>query len=153
MRGNSFSSKRQLYKNPDQAKVCGVCAGIAEYFGFEVWVVRIITVSFLLLGNGIAFIAYCVLCFVLDPKPGSKSDRGCFGRDKKRYRKATPEASESRPYRSSVKDVWRTSASPKDTLESVEDKFSRIEEKLQGMESFVTSNQYELEKKFKDIEN
>lgn len=146
-------SSRQLYKNPDQAKLCGVCAGVAEYFGFEVWVVRIITVSLLLLGafNGVILLVYFILCFVLDPKPGSKTTKGCFGRKK---RKAVNEnlKPETRPYRPSVKDVWKSGASPRDTLEQVEGKFSKIEGKLQRMESFVTSRQFELQREFNKME-
>jgi len=153
MSSHSGGRRRTLYKNPDKAKVCGVCAGIAEYFDFEVWVVRIITITLLILGafNGIVVVGYIVLCFVLDPKPGSQSNKGCFGQDKKRHRSNKFEDDESKPYRSSVKDVWKSGVSPKDTLEEIEAKFSKIEKKLQGMETFVTSSQYELEKKIKNL--
>ena len=156
MKRNSEGRRyRTLYKNPDQAKVCGICAGIAEYFDFEVWVVRIITITLLILGafNGIVVIGYIVLCFVLDPKPGSQSNKGCFGQEKKRHRSSKFEQETSRPYRSSVKDVWKSGASPKHTLEEIEDKFSGIEGKLQRIETFVTSSQYELEKKFRAMDS
>ncbi len=148
------NNRRPLYKNPDKAKLCGVCAGIAEYFGFEVWVVRVISVSLLLLGifNGFIALAYIVLCFVLDPKPGSVSNKGCFGRDKKRSNYRSTEEESNKPYRSSVKDVWKSGASPRETLETIEDKFSKLEKKLQSMESFVTTNDYQLEKEFRDME-
>jgi len=154
MREGKASSKRQLYKNPDQAKICGVCAGLADYFDFEVWVVRIISISLLILGGfWLVILAYIVLCFVLDPKPGSRSNKGCFGRNKKPKTPRYAEENDSKPYRSSVKDVWRSGYSPKDTLEKIENKFSRLEKKLQGIESFVTSREYELEKKFKEMES
>jgi phage shock protein C len=145
---------RKLYKNPDQAKVCGVCAGMAEYFGFEVWVVRIIAITMLLLSNfiGIIPVAYFVLCFVLEPKPGSKSNKGCFGRDKKSNNSQINAEANPRPYRSSVKDVWSSGASPKETLEEIEGKFGKIEVKLQSIETFVTSSQYELETKFRAMD-
>jgi len=155
MRNHSQGKSRTLYKSPDQAKICGVCAGIAEYFDFEVWVVRIIAISLLLLSNftGIVPISYVVLCFVLDPKPGTKSNKGCFGQEKKRRRANKVNEEVSKPYRSSVKEVWKSGASPKDTLEEIEGKFSKIEKKLRGMETFVTSSQYELERKFKGIDD
>ena len=61
---------RSLYRNPQKGKIAGICAGVAEYFGIEIWVVRIITVSLMLLGlwGPIIFI-YCVLYFVLDVNP------------------------------------------------------------------------------------
>lgn len=142
---------RKLYRNPDNAKICGVCSGVAEYFGFETWVVRIITVSMVLMGFGPIILAYFVLYFILDPKPGSKGDKGCF--DKKKYGNAgTTHHDSDKPYRPSVKEVWRSGVAPADQLSSIENKFSKIEKKLQKMESFVTSNRFELEKEFKKME-
>ena len=145
---------RKLYKNPDQAKICGVCAGIAEYFGMEVWVVRIITISMCLFSfgifNGPVFLAYLILCFVLDRKPGSQSRRGCFGH-RERYAESSVSSHsnrEDRPYRPTVREVWKKGSSPRDTLQGLEKRFSRMEGKLQNMESFVTSKQFELEKEF-----
>ena len=142
--------KRKLYKNPDKAKICGICAGVAEYLGLEVWVVRIIAVSLLLFFNGGILLAYIVMCLVLDPKPGSQSNRGCFGSEKHRYQRNQQEK-ESTPYRSSVREVWKAGISPKDLFEKVESKFSQVEQKLQKLESYVTSNQFELEKEFKKM--
>jgi phage shock protein C len=139
---------RRLYKNPDQAKLCGVCAGLAEYFDFETWVVRVIAFSFFLFSGGTAVVAYFVACFILDPKPGSKSKRGCFGNERKR---SGTESSEKRQYKPSVKEVWKKGEAPAVTLVEVEESFAKIEGKLQKMETFVTSKKYQLEKEFAQI--
>ncbi|MET1254691.1 envelope stress response membrane protein PspC [Aliikangiella maris] len=142
-------NKRKLYKNPDKAKIFGVCAGIAEYFGFEVWVVRIITLALAVLNwfNGTIVFAYLVLFFVLDPKPESISNKGCFGKERHRARPdKTP--FENKPYKPTVKDVWRSGSSPKEMLDTIEYKFSTVESKLQRLESFITSKQFELEREF-----
>lgn len=139
---------RRLYKNPDQAKLCGVCAGLAEYFDFETWVVRVIAFSFLLFSGGTAVVAYFVACFILDPKPGTKSNKGCFGGERQRNKSGSPE---KRQYKPSVKEVWKKGEAPSETLGEVEDSFAKIEEKLQKMETFVTSKKYQLEKEFAQI--
>ncbi len=139
---------RRLYKNPDKAKVCGVCVGLAEYFDFETWVVRIIAISFFLFSGGTAVVAYFVASFIMDPKPGSKSNRGCFGRERKRQKESS---SEDRQYTASVKDVWRKGKAPTETLRKLEDSFANMEDKLQSMETYVTSNKYQLEKEFENI--
>lgn len=43
---------KQLYRNPENARIAGVCSGVAEYFGLETWLVRILVVTgfFLLAG-------------------------------------------------------------------------------------------------------
>ena len=139
---------RRLYKNPDKAKLCGVCAGLSEFFDFETWVVRLIAVSFFLFSGGTAVVAYFVACFILDPKPGSKSNKGCFGNEKRRN---GPEDSEQRQYRATVKDVWKKGKAPTETLQKVEDSFSVIEDKLQRLESYVTSKHYQLGKEFEKM--
>lgn len=145
---NRQMPKRKLYRIPNKAKVCGVCAGLAEYFGFEVWVIRIIAFSLLVLNwfNGTVVLVYFVLYFVLDPKPGSEKK----SKQEKRFHHANSaqHASDSEPYRTSVKDVWSYGASPKELIEKVENKFSEINYRLQNMESYVTSSQFELEREF-----
>ena len=34
----------RLYRNTERGKICGVCAGFADYFGISVFVVRIVAV-------------------------------------------------------------------------------------------------------------
>lgn len=149
MRGHKESqTSKKLYKNPDSGKICGVCAGVAEYFGFEVWLVRIITISLILWLNVGAVIAYFALAFILDPKPGSQlRNRGWMGK----RRNDTEENPERQPYRVRVKDVWRTGCSPSDTLGIIEKKFSKIEKELQILESYVTSEKFELERALNKI--
>ncbi|MCW8877670.1 MAG: envelope stress response membrane protein PspC [Kangiellaceae bacterium] len=148
---NYQGRSRKLYRNPDNAKICGVCSGVAEYFGFETWVVRIITVSMVLMGFGPIILVYFVLYFILDPKPGSKDSKGCFEKSKHGNTSASHHHTD-KPYRPSVKEVWRAGPATVDQLDSIEGKFSQIERKLQKMESFVTSNRFELEKEFKKME-
>ena len=68
----NMNTKRQLYRDPQKGRIAGVCAGLAEYFGWELWLVRIIFVSgFLLMGGSFFLVGYIVAWFILDKKPGS----------------------------------------------------------------------------------
>ena len=145
---NSPDGRRKLYRNPAKAKICGVCAGVAEYFGFEVWVVRIITVSLVLLGWGPIVLAYFVLYFVLDPNPNYEKTGECDWK-----RKGTNNSQdENKPYRPSVKEVWKSAPAPDQLLSDIEGKFSKIERHLQDLETYVTSKRYNLDKEFSKME-
>ena len=144
----SLETKKSMYKDPDQAKICGVCAGVADFFGLEKWVVRIIAVSFFLFSGGTVVVAYFVASFILDTKPGSKSTKGCFGEEKRRQKQ---KADEDAKYRASVKEVWSKSKAPSDTLQRAETLFEKIENRLQNMESYVTSKKYQLDKEFQNL--
>ena len=41
----SQANGRTLYRIPQSGKVAGVCAGIADYFNFETWLVRVAAAS------------------------------------------------------------------------------------------------------------
>ena len=60
---------KRLYKDNVNKKLCGVCAGIANYFSIDPTIVRLALVAFCLLG-GSGVLAYIVCALVMpdDPK-------------------------------------------------------------------------------------
>ena len=56
---------RKLYRAEEGKMVCGVCAGVAEYFGIDPTVVRLAWVLFCALG-GSGVLAY-LICAVIIP--------------------------------------------------------------------------------------
>ncbi|MDR2291900.1 MAG: PspC domain-containing protein [Prevotellaceae bacterium] len=60
---DSFRKKHQrFYRDPDGKKIAGICSGIAEYFDFDVSIVRFVTL--ILLVTGFAIMIYIVLWIV-----------------------------------------------------------------------------------------
>jgi len=62
-------NRKRLYRSSD-AIISGVCGGIAEYFGIDSNLVRIITVALTIVGFGIPAIFYVVCMVLLPPDPG-----------------------------------------------------------------------------------
>ena len=60
--------KKKLYKSSEDKKLCGVCAGIAEYFELDSTLIRLAWVVFTLLG-GSGIIAYIIAAIVMPKKP------------------------------------------------------------------------------------
>ena len=56
--------KKRLYKSATDKKLCGVCAGIAEYFELDPTVIRLAWVVFTLLG-GAGVIGYIIAAIVM----------------------------------------------------------------------------------------
>jgi phage shock protein PspC (stress-responsive transcriptional regulator) len=54
-------SNRRLYRDPDNAVVGGVAAGLGAYFGLDILVIRILFVVLILVGWGFPLILYIVL--------------------------------------------------------------------------------------------
>lgn len=58
-------SSRVLYRLPKEGKISGVCAGLSDYFGLDVTLVRLIFVAFGLLSFSTAFLIYIIMAIVV----------------------------------------------------------------------------------------
>lgn len=126
--GNSSASPGKLYRDKSRSAICGVCAGLADYFGFDVAIVRIVTCIGALFFPIIIFV-YFAMCLLLPVKPG------------KLYQNQHDEK------------FWRSvRRSPRNTFSGVRHKFREMEVRLQRMERYVTSPRFNLDKAFEDLE-
>lgn len=123
-----MSNPYRLYRNPDRGLLTGVCAGVADYFGFEPMPVRFAAVLAAIFFFVPVAIAYVVLSFVLRPRPP-----------------ALFQSSEEEAF-------WRgVATAPDGTLQSLRRKFGDLEDRLRHMEGQVTSGDYDLHRKFRDL--
>jgi phage shock protein C len=60
---------RKLYRNRTNRMIFGVCAGLAEFFGIDPTVVRLVFVAGALLGFGSFILIYLVMFFVVPEEP------------------------------------------------------------------------------------
>ncbi len=74
-----FSGERQLFRDPEKQKIAGVCAGLAQYMGLDITIMRVIWVIVFLVmipaaGSAVVIlILYAILWLVL-PKAQTASD-------------------------------------------------------------------------------
>ena len=60
--------EKKLYRDKKNEKIAGVCAGIADYFKWDVTIIRLIWVLFVLAG-GSGVLLYIACAFVIPEKP------------------------------------------------------------------------------------
>ncbi len=140
---------RALYRDPKNGKIAGVCAGIAQYFGIETWLVRILTVtSFFLLAGPFIFVAYIACWFIMDKKTdvttsayqasvelGKKvvsTGKGWVNRDEA-----------EKPIEVKAR-VWQAGEPPRQAFHDIQQRFRRAEERLRDIETYVTSKEFQL---------
>lgn len=118
----------RFYRDTDAGKIGGVCAGLAEFFGFDLTLTRVIAVVSMLFFPAV-FMVYILLWFLLPTKPG------------KLYRDEDD------------RDFWRgVRVSPAATLSEVRHRFRAADANLQRMERYVTSRNFTLDREFQDLE-
>ena len=61
---------KKLYRSTSDVKISGVCAGIAEYFGMDATIVRLIWVLGTLMNVFIGIVAYVACEFIVPEDPG-----------------------------------------------------------------------------------
>lgn len=59
--------EKRLYRSVENKMLAGVCGGIAEYFGVDPTIVRLLGVLLACTGSGIA--AYIACAFIIPEKP------------------------------------------------------------------------------------
>lgn len=60
--------EKHLYKSEEGKLICGVCGGLAKYFGVDPTIVRLIWAAFTLVG-GCGILAYIVAALIIPKDP------------------------------------------------------------------------------------
>lgn len=128
-----------LYRNTRDKYIGGVCSGLAEHFEIDTAIMRILFVAgFIVTGGTIAFWAYILGWILLAPKPTEGSQPQYeYDESEKCYRK---------------KKIFRYRESPSTRIQRARERLDSVVAKVEDMENYVTSNRYQLEKEFADLE-
>ncbi|MFC1235824.1 MULTISPECIES: envelope stress response membrane protein PspC [unclassified Vibrio] len=126
---------RQLYRDPVNAKLSGVCAGIANYFGVETWLVRILVVSAALLGGSfLVVVAYVAFTLMLEKQPYEYQENIKTKQDHK------------------IKDkAWQAGQTPENLLNNIENELGRVDNGVRAMEAYVTSESFKVNREFSKL--
>ena len=133
-------SKRrgELYRDPSQGKIAGVCAGLADYFGWETWLVRILLVSGVLLGMGWFVVIYIAAWFILDKKSEAVK-KGRHLLSKSDCNKENDIVNE--PIKIKAR-IWQSGEPPRQAFHDIKHKYTGLERQLRSIEKYVTSPEF-----------
>jgi len=119
----------RLYRDPENGVFLGVCAGIAAYFGVSPGKVRLgaVVLGFVFFPH--VLLAYLAAAVFLKRRP-------------------------TLLYRSPDEEVfWRSvSVQPADTFSAIRHSFRELEQRVVGIERYVTSAEFKLNRDFRDLE-
>jgi phage shock protein C len=121
-------SRTRLYRDPDRGIVMGVCAGLADYFGFNLTVVRVLTALGLVMFTVPTVLAYLAAAWLLPVQPRDLYE-------------GPAEAA-----------FWRHARTrPSDTARDLRHKFREMERKLRALEAHATSREFDLGRKIDSL--
>lgn len=141
-----LNSGRGFYRDKENAKVCGVCAGAADYLEVDTWQVRLVAVLGLLFVPSVAVPVYFITYFLMDDKPYYRRVTDRYD-DPEEESVPEPEYSQDRKMR----DKKPPKMDNVEAFRTAKEKFSDIEARLRSMETHVTSSRFELQRELRKI--
>lgn len=120
--------ERRFRRSSDCAMLGGVCAGLAEYFGFNLKATRLLAVIGFFLNPPLAVVAYLAAVMLVPA-------------DSTRPRPNAVDAGFKRSVRSS----------PGQAMNDVRGRFQALDRRLARLEKYVTSGRYRLDAEFREL--
>jgi phage shock protein C len=127
--GARNARSNRLYRNRENGVIAGVCAGIADYFGFDLTITRVIVVLGTIFFWPFLVVVYFILALMLEPRPDE-------------LRRSRPEDEDL---------ARRVRAEPHATLSSVRHRFRELDQRLQRLEKYVISDRFKLDREFEGL--
>jgi phage shock protein C len=128
MSGYDAMSGRRFYRNRDRAMVAGVCAGLADYFGFNLRVTRLLAFICLIMAMPITLLIYVSTVFLVPaaPDPVSFTDYDA-------------------EFRRAVR------SDPVQTIGEIKRRYQSLDSRLARLERYVTSSRFSLDQEFRRL--
>jgi phage shock protein C len=119
----------RLYRDTRHGRIAGVCAGLALYFDIKVKFVRLAVILGMVFGLFVPILlAYILLAMLLKPMP------------EQLFKSETEER------------FWRTvNVAPNLSVGELKTRFRSLDRRLADMEARVTSDEFSLRQKFRDL--
>ena len=123
------SPRTKFYLDKQNGKWAGVCAGIADYTGIDVTIVRIAFIVATIMGSGFPILAYFLIAMMSPVKP-----RELYADD--------PEEQK----------FWQgVRRSPRSTARMVRSRFREVDRRLADVEAYVTSSNSRLAREIEQL--
>ena len=122
-------SRTKFYLDKKHGKVMGVCAGLADYTGFDVTLIRILFVLAIFMGGGALLPVYFIAGFIAQDKPRELQD-------------TDPEE----------KKFWQgVRTSPSRTARDIKSRFRDMDRRLAQIEHYVTVENRSLAREIEQL--
>lgn len=132
-----------LYRDTRRSRLGGVCAGIAEYWNVEPWLVRLLWIAGILFTGTLALWAYLAAWLLLVPRPRYHRDEQPVGESPDDEPPLDMEYDEyQHVYR--PRRAFRYSDPTGVRLRRAQERLDDALRRVEAMESYVTSRQFEL---------
>ncbi len=141
-----------LYRNTREGKVAGVCAGLADHWDIAHWLVRLLFIGACLFTGMLAVWVYIGAWVLIAPRSLRRVQYAGRASDDDSYNEKSVEMEyDERSHDYRPKKVFRYSDSGTVRLKRARERLDAALQRVEGMESYVTSRQYNLNNEFSKL--
>ncbi|HVH48875.1 MAG TPA: envelope stress response membrane protein PspC [Sphingomicrobium sp.] len=127
--GGQPASRTKFYRDKRNGKFLGVCAGIADYTGLDVTLVRVCMIAAVIMGSGAPLLLYLIVAFMVPDKP----------------RELDFQSAEEQKFWQGVR------ASPRRSAKEIRSRMRDIDRRLADIESYVTTENRSLAREIEQL--
>ncbi len=145
-------SGRRWYRLPEEGKIAGVCAGVAERFQVGSWMVRLMAITCLLFIPGIIIPVYLLAIFLLPTPSSIAEDENTILDEMDATTKRRQE--HSRRFDEALDEEGQDFHSldrKRSVVQRYKRSFDTLEDRMQSLERHVTSRQFELNREINNL--
>ena len=128
MNGYETIQRKSFARSADRAVIAGVCAGMADYFGFNLRVTRLLAVIALFMAFPFTIIAYIFAVILIPSRHDPERQPGHDERFEQALR-----------------------SSPRETMTDVKRRFQTLDRRMARLERYVTSPRFNLDQEFRNL--
>jgi len=139
MIANATTSQGRFTRNADRAILGGVCAGVADYFGFNLRVTRLLVVIAFFVAMPVTVLTYIAVVLLVPAESARYSYEGAREYRRKRRRMSRRERREA------AEDARR------EARDALDERARSLDERLARVEKYVTSSRYDLDREFRNL--
>tara|TARA_R110002072_G_scaffold51170_2_gene136955 strand:+ start:7809 stop:8333 length:525 start_codon:yes stop_codon:yes gene_type:complete len=137
-----------LYRNTQEGVIGGVAAGLADHWDIAPWVVRLLWVGGFLFTGTLALWMYAAAWILMARRPMRADSDGLSSEDLDFESVDVEMEYDERHHDYRPRKVFRYSDSSSIRLQRARERLDAALNRVENMESYVTSRQYELNKEF-----
>lgn len=139
---------RRFYRSADRALLGGVCAGLADYFGFNLRVLRFMAIIAFVVAMPMAVIAYLAAVFLLPARSAQGDARSRRDSDE---RAAKSRKCGRRERRRAKEEARRQASEPSKAAQEVREKCQSLDQRIVELEKIITSSSYQLDREIRNL--
>jgi len=139
MTANASTFQGRFTRNADKAFLGGVCAGIADYFGFNLRVTRLLAIIAFCVAMPVTILVYVALVLLVPAESGRYSytvERELRHKRRRMSRRERKQAAED---------------ARQDAAAALDERARSLDERLARVEKYVTSSRYDLDREFRNL--